>query len=317
MEKEEREKTAKILSNIFQKLNVNAKVEIAKDKADGLNLIVDNFTSFDISGDTFRHIIEKFSDIYNEYDSDERIVEWKKQNAGKSTPAKESEIRERYENIGYELSIIGYLTNMLYQYKTVDDWEMLDPDIKEKELTEPKNFIKTFKITNAINHILDDLNIEAWVNRVPYMIILYISTDYNYDSSYEFDEFEPTSLIEVANEIKNTAENYDWEEERSLWTPGKNGALEEPYLTEEFKNIGHIMEDIRWAMEALLEIEKSQDKSYENKERIIKKYKRIIHKQKIETFRRKIHIAINGLGSLGLSNDEILNVVKEEMNNLV
>lgn len=317
MEKEEKDKTVKVLNNIFQKLNVNAKVEIAKDKADGLNLIVDNFTSFDISGDTFTDIIEKFTDIYNEYDSDERIVEWKKQNAGKSTPTKESEIRERYENIGHELSIIGYLTNMLYQYKTVDDWEMLDPDIKEKELTEPKNFIKTFKITNAINHILDDLNIEAWVNRVPYMIILYISTDYNYDSSYEFDEFEPTSLIEVANEIKNTAENYDWEEERSLWTPGKNGAPEKPYLTEEFKNIGHIMEDIRWAMEALLEIEKSQDKSYENKERIIKKYKRIIHKQKIETFRRKIHIAINGLGSLGLSNDEIVNVVKEEISNLV
>lgn len=103
MEKEERDKTVKILNNIFQKLNVNAKVEIAKDKADGLNLIVDNFTSFDISGDTFKHIIEKFSDIFDKYDSDKKIVEWKKQNAGKSTLVKESEIRERYENIGRQL----------------------------------------------------------------------------------------------------------------------------------------------------------------------------------------------------------------------
>lgn len=175
MEKEEREKTAKILSNIFQKLNVNAKVEIAKDKADGLNLIVDN--------------------------------------------------------------------------------------------------------------------------------------------SYEFDEFEPTSLIEVANEIKNTAENYDWEEERSLWTPGENGAPEEPYLTEELKNIGHIMEDTRWAMEALLEIEQSQDKSYENKERIIKKYKRIIHT--IYIFRKKCHIIIPAFKNFGLNNneinDEILNIAKREV----
>lgn len=316
MKKKERNKTVKILNNIFQELNVNAKIKTTKqNEADSLSLIVDNFTSFDISGNTFQDIYNKIINISGEYDSYEKTMEWEKQNAEKSTLSKESEIREQFKNIRHELTIIYKVMWMLKECKTISDWEILDSNIKREKLVKLKNSIKNDRIVNSIDDILEDFKIDVlvyerskWEDTEKDIIDLYP----NVPNYYNFPQaFAPTSLIEVASEIKDFAKNYDWVKEKKLWKPGKNGVSKEPYLTEEFKDIGERMEDTRWAMEALLEIEKSQDKSYKNKERIIKKYKRIIHA--INIFRKKCHILIPAFKNFGLNNDEILKLAKEEV----
>lgn len=289
MKKKERNKTAKIMNDIFRKLKVNAKVEITKqDKADNLNLIVNNSTSFDISINTFDDIIEKLEINYYKYYPDEEIAKWKRQNAGKSTLSKESEILEQYENISHELSIIEDVTDMLSKCDTIDDWEKLDPNIKKEKLKKCKDIIKTHKIENSVNLIFKSLNIEAYISKSidSNMIILHPNTDIAYNPSYEFT---PTTLIKTVERIKDFAENY---------------------YSEKFKNIKDNMEEIRWAMKAVLEIEESQNKSYESKERIIKKYKEIIHKQRIKASRRKFHTLINASKKLGLDNEEILKLAK-------
>lgn len=316
---EEREKTAKIITNIFNKLGLDAKVTydrfgnfdsmFLQVKCFQRDVLSDSFEEYS-SDKTFREIINNIRKEALKYNPTEAKKEW---HPGKGGQPEEPEFSRKFTETQDELYLVANAMEVFDCCKTIEDWELLDADEKEKRLKKVERLNKIQKIASVINDILNDLNVNAWINANPNEIILYTETSYGYDFN---EEFKPKTLVETAEDIKDFAERYNWEEERDQWEPGENGAPEEPYLTEEFMDIGETMKKVGLAMETLLRIEKDKNKSVRKHQQIIRKYKRIIHKDEIEKVKGKAKNLILDMRGTGMDNKEILSIFKETLNEL-
>ena len=120
------------------------------------------------------------------------------------------------------------------------------------------------KIEDAIQNALDALEVPADIciedrdGDEPYFSfgISGIQKDESYELSSELD-----TLPAVSHEMEIMAIDYDINEERKLYTPGENGAPVEPYLTDEFRYIQKVYQQISDACKAAERIQQGEKAS--------------------------------------------------------
>lgn len=136
---------------------------------------------------------------------------------------------------------------------------------KDNLYEEQENLAKSMEaVEDAIQDALDALEVPAAIciecreSDEPYFSfkINGIQKDEVHELSSELD-----TLSAVSHEMELMAIDYDVNEERELWVPGENGAPVEPYLTDEFRYIQKVYQQISDACKAAERIQQGEKAS--------------------------------------------------------